>query len=119
MASHESAQELLLDVKVAEASRFYKFYLNQEKKILGTISISIFLIAWELVGNVFQWINPMFMKRALVDFQSRPGDVSLRRNLSRLVCQRHRISRRLLSRCGGGHTVRHSGGLVQTNELRI
>jgi hypothetical protein len=28
----QSAQELLLDVKVAEASRLYKFYLNQEKR---------------------------------------------------------------------------------------
>jgi len=66
----ESAQELLLDVKVAEASRLYKFYLNQEKKILGTISISIFLIAWELVGNVFQWINPMFMSAPSLIFKA-------------------------------------------------
>jgi ABC-type nitrate/sulfonate/bicarbonate transport system permease component len=70
MASHESAQELLLDVKVAEASRLYKFYLNQEKKILGTISISIFLIVWELVGNVFQWINPMFMSAPSLIFKA-------------------------------------------------
>jgi len=70
MASHESAQELLLDVKVAEASRLYKFYLNQEKKILGTISISIFLIAWALVGNVFQWINPMFMSAPSLIFKA-------------------------------------------------
>jgi ABC-type nitrate/sulfonate/bicarbonate transport system permease component len=56
-----SAQELLLDVKVAEASRLYKFYLNQEKKILGGLAIGVFLIIWELVGNVFQWVNPMFM----------------------------------------------------------
>jgi NitT/TauT family transport system permease protein len=62
MADHnESAQELLLDVKIAEASRIYKFYLNQEKKILGSVAIGVFLIIWELVGNVFQWINPMFM----------------------------------------------------------
>jgi hypothetical protein len=61
MAQNESAQELLLDVRVAEASHFYKFYLNQEKKILGGLAIGIFLIIWELVGNVFQWINPMFM----------------------------------------------------------
>ena len=49
----ESAQELLLDVKVAESSRLYKFYLNQEKKILGGLAIGVFLIIWELVGNVF------------------------------------------------------------------
>jgi ABC-type nitrate/sulfonate/bicarbonate transport system permease component len=58
---NESAQELLLDVKIAEASRIYKFYLNHEKQILGGLAIGVFLIIWELVGNVFQWINPMFM----------------------------------------------------------
>jgi ABC-type nitrate/sulfonate/bicarbonate transport system permease component len=57
----ESTQELLLDVKVAESSCLYKFYLNQEKNILGGLAIGVFLIIWELVGNVFQWINPMFM----------------------------------------------------------
>jgi ABC-type nitrate/sulfonate/bicarbonate transport system permease component len=61
MAIHESAEELLVDIKVAEASRFYKFYLKQEKKILGCSAVGIFLIVWELVGNTFQWINPMFM----------------------------------------------------------
>jgi NitT/TauT family transport system permease protein len=54
-------KEVLLDVKLAEASRLRKFYLNQEKKILGTVSVAVFLIAWELVGNTFQLINPMFM----------------------------------------------------------
>ncbi len=54
-------EELLLDVRVAEASPLFKFYLNQEKKILGTISVTIFLTLWELVGNTFQLINPMFM----------------------------------------------------------
>ncbi len=58
---NESTQDLLLDVRVAEASRLYKFYLNQEKKIIGTAAIIIFLTLWELVGNVFQLINPMFM----------------------------------------------------------
>jgi NitT/TauT family transport system permease protein len=57
----ESQEEALLDVKIAEASRLYKFYLNQEKKILGTISVALFLVLWELVGNTFQLINPMFM----------------------------------------------------------
>ncbi len=62
MADHTgSTQELLLDIRVAEASRLYKFYLNQEKKILGSAAVIIFLIVWELVGNVFQLINPMFM----------------------------------------------------------
>jgi ABC-type nitrate/sulfonate/bicarbonate transport system permease component len=57
----DTAQEVLLDVRVAEASWLYKFYLNQEKKILGTISVAIFLTIWELTGGVFQVVNPMFM----------------------------------------------------------
>jgi NitT/TauT family transport system permease protein len=61
MADKNAADELLLDVKVAEASPFYKFYLRQEKKILGAIAVGLFLIVWELVGNIFQLINPMFM----------------------------------------------------------
>jgi NitT/TauT family transport system permease protein len=62
MANENVAQEeTLLDVKVAEASRLYKFYLNQEKKILGTASVALFLTIWELVGNTLQLINPMFM----------------------------------------------------------
>src|SRR6516162_10468615 len=56
-----ATEELLLDVRVAEASKLYKFYLNQEKKILGTLGVGIILIIWELVGNTFQMINPMFM----------------------------------------------------------
>jgi ABC-type nitrate/sulfonate/bicarbonate transport system permease component len=58
---NETAQEVLLDVHVADASRLFKFYLNQEKKILGSGAVIIFLVIWELVGNVFQLINPMFM----------------------------------------------------------
>lgn len=56
-----TTEELLLDVRVAEASAFYKFYLNQEKKILGSIAVALFLLTWELVGNVYQLVNPMFM----------------------------------------------------------
>ena len=36
---NESAQELLFDIKIAEASRLYKLYLNQEKKILGSAGV--------------------------------------------------------------------------------
>ena len=57
----KEADEVLLNVGVADASKFYRFYLNQEKKILGTIAVVLFLIVWELVGNVYQLINPMFM----------------------------------------------------------
>jgi ABC-type nitrate/sulfonate/bicarbonate transport system permease component len=59
--AEQAAEERLLDVRVAEASALYKFYLNQEKKILGTSAVIVFLTAWELVGNTFQLINPMFM----------------------------------------------------------
>jgi NitT/TauT family transport system permease protein len=61
MAERGNTAEILLDVRVAEASKLYKFYLNQEKKILGSIAVIIFLTIWELVGNVFKLINPMFM----------------------------------------------------------
>jgi ABC-type nitrate/sulfonate/bicarbonate transport system permease component len=63
-------EEVLLDVRVAEASRLYKFYLNQEKKILGTISVALFLLTWELVGGVFQWVNPMFMSSPSLIFNA-------------------------------------------------
>ena len=70
MATHESSDQLLLDVRLAEASRLHKFYLNQEKKVLGSLSIGIFLITWELVGNTFQWINPMFMSAPSLIFKA-------------------------------------------------
>jgi len=57
----QTAEDVLLDVSVAEASWLYKFYLNQEKKILGTVAVAVFLTIWELVGGVFQFVNPMFM----------------------------------------------------------
>jgi NitT/TauT family transport system permease protein len=56
-----AGEEVLLDVRVAEASWLYKFYLNHEKKILGTASVAIFLTIWEMVGSIYQWVNPMFM----------------------------------------------------------
>ena len=70
MAAHDEAQELLLDVRVAEASRIYKIYLANEKKILGSVAVAIFLIIWEFVGNVFQWINPMFMSAPSLIFKA-------------------------------------------------
>ena len=57
----KEADEVLLNLEVSDASKFYRFYLNQEKKILGTIAVVLFLVVWELVGNVYQLINPMFM----------------------------------------------------------
>ncbi len=56
-----SQGEVLLDARLSEASSLYKFYLNQEKVVLGTISVVVFLVLWELVGNTLQIINPMFM----------------------------------------------------------
>ncbi|MBM4260786.1 MAG: ABC transporter permease [Deltaproteobacteria bacterium] len=57
----QAAEEQLLDVRVAEASNAYKFYLNNEKLIIGTTSVIIFLLAWETIGNWAGIINPMFM----------------------------------------------------------
>ena len=59
--ANAAQEEQLLDIRVAEASAAYKFYLNNEKVILGSTSVVIFLTAWELVGNTLQLINPMFM----------------------------------------------------------
>jgi len=59
--AEQTQEEVLLDVRVAEASAAYKFYLNNEKLILGTASVTLFLSVWELVGNTLQLINPMFM----------------------------------------------------------
>ncbi len=67
--SDESQKQALLDVRVAEASKLYKFYLLQEKKILGTLAVTLFLTLWEFMGGVwsvynpipFLRINPMFM----------------------------------------------------------
>jgi ABC-type nitrate/sulfonate/bicarbonate transport system permease component len=66
----QSAHEVLMDVRVAEASRLYKIYLNQEKKILGAAAVFVFLIIWELVGNVYQLINPMFMSAPSLIFKA-------------------------------------------------
>jgi ABC-type nitrate/sulfonate/bicarbonate transport system permease component len=67
---NEMAQELLLDVKLAEAPRLYKFYLSQEKKILGGAAVAVFLLVWELAGNVYQWVNPMFMSSPSLIFKA-------------------------------------------------
>src|SRR5687768_9962022 len=66
----QAAEEQLLDVKVAEASSAYKFYLNNEKKILGTSAVIIFLSAWELIGNTLGLINPMFMSAPSLIFKA-------------------------------------------------
>src|ERR1043166_2452821 len=70
MANQIAQEELLLDVRVAEASSLYKFYLIQEKKILGAAAVILFLTAWELVGNTLQLINPMFMSAPSLVFKA-------------------------------------------------
>jgi ABC-type nitrate/sulfonate/bicarbonate transport system permease component len=70
MAQQAAQEETLLDVRVAEASAAYKFYLNQEKKILGTAAVAIFLSIWELTGNTLQLINPMFMSAPSLIFKA-------------------------------------------------
>ena len=54
-------EEQLMDIRVAESSAAYKFYLNQEKKILGSSAVILFLLTWETIGNWAGLINPMFM----------------------------------------------------------
>jgi len=70
MANQVAQEELLLDVRVAEASSLYKFYLVQEKKILGAAAVIVFLTAWELCGNTLQLINPMFMSAPSLVFKA-------------------------------------------------
>jgi len=70
MANQMVQDELLLDVRVAEASSLYKFYLIQEKKILGAAAVIVFLTAWELCGNTLQLINPMFMSAPSLVFKA-------------------------------------------------
>jgi len=74
-------EELLLDVKVADASLLYKFYLNYEKKILGFLAVVTFLSVWEFMGGAWSAynpiaalrINPMFMSAPSLIFQAAVG----------------------------------------------
>src|SRR5262244_602383 len=71
MAGHnQTGQEILLHIKVGEGLPVFKIFLNHEKKILGGLAVGVFLIIWELVGNVFQWINPMFMSSPSLIFKA-------------------------------------------------
>lgn len=79
MANDKAAgQELLLDVRIAEASSLYKFYLNYESAILGTSAVIIFLLVWESMGGAlsrynpipFLRINPMFMSAPSLIFKA-------------------------------------------------
>jgi NitT/TauT family transport system permease protein len=70
MVNPTTQEEVLLDIRVAEASRLYKFYLIQEKKILGTVAVIVFLATWEAFGNWFQIVNPMFMSAPSLVFNA-------------------------------------------------
>ena len=73
-----AADQILLDIRVAEASRLYKFYLNQESKILGTFAVIVFMLLWEFMGGAlsvynpipFLRINPMFMSAPSLIFKA-------------------------------------------------
>jgi NitT/TauT family transport system permease protein len=69
----EAQEEVLLDVRVAEASWVYKFYLNNEKKILGAISVAFALILWEFMGGPVSAYNPIPALRVNPMFMSSPS----------------------------------------------
>lgn len=55
----------LLDVRVAERSKLYKWYLNHERLILGLTSVLSFLILWESITRSGS-INPLFISSPLL-----------------------------------------------------
>jgi ABC-type nitrate/sulfonate/bicarbonate transport system permease component len=74
MANEKVApQDVLLDVSVADASRLYKFYLNQESKILGTSAVVVFLLLWEFMGGALSVYNPIPILRINPMFMSAPS----------------------------------------------
>ena len=77
MADHNVlAEEVLFDASVAEASALYKFYLNQEKKILGTTAVIFFLVLWEFMGGAWSAYNPISVLRVNPMFMSAPSLVA-------------------------------------------
>ena len=68
-----TAEEVLLDVKIADASNLYKFYLNQEKKILGALAVILFLTLWEFMGGALSAYNPIPFLRINPMFMSAPS----------------------------------------------
>src|SRR5262245_28158709 len=38
-----------------------RFFLRHEKKILGTITVVVFVAIWELAGSVWTVVNPIFL----------------------------------------------------------
>ncbi|HTN69811.1 MAG TPA: ABC transporter permease [Methylomirabilota bacterium] len=60
-------------MSVAEASKLYKFYLNQESKILGSAAIIVFLLLWEFMGGALSIYNPIPILRINPMFMSAPS----------------------------------------------
>ena len=74
MANEKVApQDVLLDVSVADASKVYKFYLNQEGKILGGSAVIVFLLLWEFMGGALSVYNPIPILRINPMFMSAPS----------------------------------------------
>src|SRR3990172_7823136 len=73
MADQTAQGEVLLDVRVAEASKLYKFYLLQEKKILGIGAVLVFLAMWEFMGGAWSVYNPIPFLRVNPMFMSAPS----------------------------------------------
>ncbi len=68
-----TAEEELVDVTVADASALFKSYLNQEKKILGSLAVILFLTLWEFMGGVWSAYNPIGILRINPMFMSAPS----------------------------------------------
>ncbi|HEY3305790.1 MAG TPA: ABC transporter permease [Candidatus Binatia bacterium] len=73
MAEAQQQEEVLLDVRVAEASWLYKFYLNNEKAIIGVTSVCFFLLLWEFMGGPVSVYNPIPILRVNPMFMSAPS----------------------------------------------
>lgn len=59
-AHHKTTQdEILLDIKVGEFSALHRFYLNHQKKFLGTLSVFVFLFLWKFVGGSLSVYDPI------------------------------------------------------------
>src|SRR5262245_18879196 len=121
-----AAQEVLLDVSVAEASRLYKFYLNQESKILGTAAVFVFLLVWELMGGALSVYNPIPFLRTNPMFMSAPSLIfkaavaCFRRETSIMISKSAASS--FLGICPRGrsrYSIWHLDRLVQADELHI
>jgi ABC-type nitrate/sulfonate/bicarbonate transport system permease component len=67
------AEEVLLDIKVADASPLFKFYLNQEKRILGSLAVILFFSFWEFMGGAWSVYNPIPFLRVNPMFMSAPS----------------------------------------------